>query len=663
MINPAKKREDEIRKKILALKKEGRLKKETNNSEKLDESRIPTGDPDLDAIQKNREKMKKSAATTDYSDRVASKLGGKTKINAAAARMGRSIQGIDTSSITESVKSEPSSVDGKKLQLGRKDKVEDNVEYEPDQEEEELFDIVAKKLAEKQEKAAAEKLQQREEEEKKAQEEIQNSTGKEIDDGESKKTTSGVGGNWKKTEDQPEADYTPVRGSWGAFPRPKNISTAYGGGRQIGAGVEGDLTNKMKISEEDTKKRLQAYRERVGIDVKSEKDNAETIEEAMRIASLAMQRGIYTTAVSALEKVTQYCSTNSPVGGKVFLELAMAYEASGRTEEAITVYTTLTTSRMENIKFSAKRLLYGIEAMNFMRNDAKVDSFSRKAATTTFIDTTGLGRFAENFDDKYETAYVDLDKSGGFYKKLTENVVRSHREARQILLRARGSGEVDRLRVLQAIRTIARKFDDALSTELQTAAKEKEERERPIVVINGVPLQKKKEKKSDESMSQDMASLDKFQLGSPKQMMDNLNGEWKLQLMADKKGDSVKYFNTTLAWQNVDSSNMKFKSCCPAGFIKTSQEGTFSFNDEKRVINRDIVSTSGTAGFLSGAILGSGLSRTGAAAAALSPQQIISVDSSLCISRLYGVKVSYYDNVKDFYCVWRKVENGTYSEK
>jgi len=255
----------------------------------LDESRIPTGDPDLDAIQKNREKMKKSAATTDYSDRVASKLGGKTKINAAAARMGRSIQGIDTSSITESVKSEPSSVDGKKLQLGRKDKVEDNVEYEPDQEEEELFDIVAKKLAEKQEKAAAEKLQQREEEEKKAQEEIQNSTGKEIDDGESKKTTSGVGGNWKKTEDQPEADYTPVRGSWGAFPRPKNISTAYGGGRQIGAGVEGDLTNKMKISEEDTKKRLQAYRERVGIDVKSEKDNAETIEEAMRIASLAMQ--------------------------------------------------------------------------------------------------------------------------------------------------------------------------------------------------------------------------------------------------------------------------------------------------------------------------------------------------------------------------------------
>jgi hypothetical protein len=82
--------------------------------------------------------------------------------------------------------------------------------------------------------------------------------------------------------------------------------------------------------------------------------------------------------VSALEKVTKYCSTNSKVGGKVFLELAMAYEAEGRTQEAVTVYTTLSKSRMEEIKFDAKRLLYGIEAMQFMRNEAKLESFEGK---------------------------------------------------------------------------------------------------------------------------------------------------------------------------------------------------------------------------------------------------------------------------------------------
>ena len=58
-----------------------------------------------------------------------------------------------------------------------------------------------------------------------------------------------------------------------------------------------------------------------------------------------------------------------------------------------------------------------------------------------FIDTTGLANIASNFDDVYETAYVDLSRS--FYKKLTESVVRSSQEARQIILQATGPGEVD----------------------------------------------------------------------------------------------------------------------------------------------------------------------------------------------------------------------------
>ena len=89
-------------------------------------------------------------------------------------------------------------------------------------------------------------------------------------------------------------------------------------------------------------------------------------DEALKIAELAMQRGIYMTAVTSLEKVTKFCSTNSPVGSKVFLELAMAYEASGRTQEAYQVYKTLSTCRMEAVKFQARRLLYGLEAMEFM---------------------------------------------------------------------------------------------------------------------------------------------------------------------------------------------------------------------------------------------------------------------------------------------------------
>ena len=105
----------------------------------------------------------------------------------------------------------------------------------------------------------------------------------------------------------------------------------------------------------------------------------------------------------------------------------MAYEAVGRSDEAVRVYTQLTFSRIEEIKMNSKRLLTGIEAMQFMRDDLKAPGFQKGKSTQTFIDTTGLGNIANNFDDRYQTAYVDLNKGGNFYRKLTENVVRSVR--------------------------------------------------------------------------------------------------------------------------------------------------------------------------------------------------------------------------------------------
>lgn len=83
--------------------------------------------------------------------------------------------------------------------------------------------------------------------------------------------------------------------------------------------------------------------------------------------------------------------------------------------------------------------------------------FSRQKIKNTFIDTTGLANIAQNFDNVYQTAYVDLDN--GYYKRLTESIVRSNREARQILLKATGKGEVGRMKVVQALRSLSRQFD------------------------------------------------------------------------------------------------------------------------------------------------------------------------------------------------------------
>jgi hypothetical protein len=49
----------------------------------------------------------------------------------------------------------------------------------------------------------------------------------------------------------------------------------------------------------------------------------------------------------------------------------------------------------------------------FLGTEGVSSDFSRQKIRNTFIDTTGLGNIAENFDDRYNTAYVDLD-NGAF---------------------------------------------------------------------------------------------------------------------------------------------------------------------------------------------------------------------------------------------------------
>lgn len=409
---------------------------------------------------------------------------------------------------------------------------------------------------------------------------------------------------------------------------------------------------RMKQAVEDTRDKLKRYREKVGIDVQSEKDNAQEIEEALSLGQKAMQRGVYATAVSALEKVTKYCSTNSQVGGQVFLELGMAYEAVGRTDEAIQVYSSLTNSRMEDIKFNSMRLLTGIEAITFMRDDAKIASFSRKKSSQTFIDTTGLGNIANNFDDKYNTAYIDLDRGGNFFRKLTESVVRSVREARQILLAATDSGEVDRIKVVQALRSIDRSFVKELEEEKKKNAPKKE----PVAVINGVPIRQK-----DEDMGDAVKGMDSFNLGEAAQMKENLNGEWKLQLIADSKGDGVTYFNKTVSWQNFDVEDMSFSCSGSTAFLTLTQKGVFAFDEDNRILSRTNTTNTGSGAFIKGLFGSGGLS--GAAASTNVDQQIISVDSELLITRLTVPKKNTLDTVKGYYSVWRRAQNGVYSSR
>mmetsp|Transcript_22730 Transcript_22730/g.53891 ORF Transcript_22730/g.53891 Transcript_22730/m.53891 type:complete len:786 (+) Transcript_22730:251-2608(+) len=517
----------------------------------------------------------------------------------------------------------------------------------PEMTEEELVELVAERLAEKRavEDAAIEAAAKARREKARQAEESSVTTGEQGDSEEStssgtKMTTSGVGGSWKKTESEPEADYKPKVGGWGVFPRPKSISEAYGGGRRIGAGYDKVDDEAQKLN---TQRLLKDYRKKIGIEVPSEKEHAAEIEEALSIGQRAMQRGVYGTAVSALEKVTKWCSTNSKVGSKVYLELAMAYEAVGRTKEASQVYKTLTECRMEDVKYNAKRLLYGLEAMEVMKSVSS--DFTRKKTRNAFIDATGLDNIASKFDDVYQTAYVDLDN--GFYKKLTESVVRSTREARQILVQAQGKGEVSRTRIVQALRCLSRQFDDMLQSEINSSVSQE-----PTAYLNGKPIERGPLESSVYGSS--IGSLGDFTLLNAKEMLQQIDGEWKLQLLADRSGDGVSFFNTTSAVQKFCIDDMTFSATGPSGLGTENCSGSIMMDDSKRVLSKDKIDSSniGVGGILS---VITGGKNSGFSAAVSRKQQIVSVDSLLLITRRARGSSKSGDLDKEYFGVWRRV--------
>jgi hypothetical protein len=129
--------------------------------------------------------------------------------------------------------------------------------------------------------------------------------------------------------------------------------------------------------------------------------------------------------------------------------------------------------------------------------------------------------------------------------------------------------------------------------------------------------------------------------------------------MADRKGDGVDFFNTTLVWQVIDTTDMFYRTQSQ-GFRSSTQSGGLSFDESDRILTREGAKAySGGGGGNLLAMFGGNKKGT-AGTMTNTPQQILSVDSTLLVTRAI-VTVSAADNVKDYFSVWRRAEPGTYA--
>ena len=375
-------------------------------------------------------------------------------------------------------------------------------------------------------------------------------------------------------------NYKPARGSWGVYPRPKNISTAYGGGKRVGVGAPGasaEEAEKRRKEEEETLEKLRVYREKVGRVNKLEKANAAAIQKALETSRGFMMSGQYARAVSELEDVSMFCSSGTKLGGEAFLELAMAYEASGRVTSAVQVYTALVANGVGRIRTDAKRLLFGLEAMTVLKTTDLGTSNAKENARSQFIDTNVLNSLTEYGNKAYSQSYVNTDSDGSLYKRLKDTVVETSAEAREIILKATVSGVVSNGKVVQSLKRLDGEFLRYLE-----GKKARETVKQNVPVIDGVPIVNEREEERAKN-------LDEYVYMNNENAMDSAGGSWKLQLCASKSGETVKFYADGDAWMKLDFGGMEWKYFVPGsgllgGLAKVENSGEQFVWESRRIL-------------------------------------------------------------------------------
>lgn len=176
----------------------------------------------------------------------------------------------------------------------------------------------------------------------------------------------------------------------------------------------------------------------------------------------------------------------------------------------------------------------------------------------------------------------------------------------------------------------------------------------PTAFINGKPLLPEPELDNGTTGA---GSIDDFVLASPEQMMENLEGTWRLQLLADKQGDGVSFFNTSLAIQKFSTQKMTFSATGPSGFVKVQCSGQLRLEDSQRILAKSGINVESVVGNFLG-ILGTS-KNSGFLAAVSRSQQIISVDSMLLVTKSPSGARTGKDAEKEHFAVWRRIVEET----
>lgn len=157
-------------------------------------------------------------------------------------------------------------------------------------------------------------------------------------------------------------NYKPKVSTWGVFPRPKDISKEYGGGRTLKKDENGRNIIESKEETEARKirvaKKLEKYRTSNALNMSKEEE--EKVREALAEANEFLRVGSVMKGIAALEPFQQEINARSELGGKVIFCYAMCLDNAQRREEALKQYKRVLGNQYGMVSKQAERMLWGM---------------------------------------------------------------------------------------------------------------------------------------------------------------------------------------------------------------------------------------------------------------------------------------------------------------
>lgn len=197
-------------------------------------------------------------------------------------------------------------------------------------------------------------------------------------------------------EDEDEDVYRPTVRSWGMFPRPQNISKAYGGGRNIQLGGETLSAEEKAAKDKRTKELIAAYRNRQNIVIDA-KTKAEC-NEALREGDEMMNTGRLKQALPYYEKVMNAVDFKTELHGRAALQWSICLDSLCRSKEAMSMYSKLKNHPNSEISKKANMFVFSFQAMDFM-----------KVNSTPVPKSTGFETYFTKFSGQ-KNYYASLDE-------------------------------------------------------------------------------------------------------------------------------------------------------------------------------------------------------------------------------------------------------------